>query len=123
MNKAISLGLGLLLALAAGACSDKKAADSGKAGENKAATTTLTAEEAMKKTDCFACHAVDKKIVGPSYRDIAARYDSSEKTVATLVKKVKEGGTGNWGQMPMTPHPTLTEAEIKSMVEWVLKQK
>jgi cytochrome c551/c552 len=70
--------------------------------------------------DCVACHKVDMKIVGPSYKDIAAKYKGSEGAVAKLVAKVKSGGAGTWGQMPMPPHPTMSDDELTKIVEWIL---
>jgi cytochrome c len=81
------------------------------------------ADEAMaKKYNCLACHAVDKKVVGPSYRDIAKKYKGDAGAEAKLIEKVKKGGSGVWGPIPMPPHPQVPDADIKSLVEWVLKQ-
>ena len=72
-------------------------------------------------SDCFACHAVDHKLVGPSYQAVAERYaGKGDDTVATLVKKIKKGGYGNWGEVPMTAHPSLSDADITEMVHWIL---
>jgi cytochrome c len=80
-------------------------------------------EALMKKSDCFTCHQVKVKVVGPAYKDVAKKYKGDPKAVAALVKKVKEGGQGVWGQVPMSPHPQLKDEEIKAMVQWVLAQK
>ncbi len=88
--------------------------------------TIADAEAAMKKSDCFTCHAVDKKLVGPAYSWVAFRYKDDKDAVAKLSAKVKNGGAGNWsaytGGVAMTPHPQLSDAEIKAMVQWVLSQ-
>lgn len=80
----------------------------------------------MRKSDCFTCHAVDKKIVGPAYAWIAYRYKDDKEVVAKLVATIKKGGMGQWnaytGGVVMTPHPQLSDDEIKAMVEWVLSQ-
>ena len=85
------------------------------------------AEAAMKKSDCFTCHAVDKKLIGPAYEWVAFRYKDDKDAIAKLTKSVKEGSSGKWtaytNGVPMTPHPQLTDAEIKTMLEWVLSQK
>ena len=80
-------------------------------------------EALMRQTQCFACHAVNKKVVGPAYRDVARRYRGKKGAMAKLCQKVKDGGAGAWGQVPMSPHPQLSDAEIKAMVLWVLKRK
>ena len=71
---------------------------------------------------CLACHAVDKKVVGPAYKDVAAKYKGDKDAQARLSKKVRSGGTGVWGQVPMPPN-NVTEAEANSLVKWVLSQK
>ncbi|KVV48156.1 cytochrome C [Burkholderia territorii] len=69
---------------------------------------------------CMGCHAVDRKLVGPSFKDIAARYKSDPQAVAKLTKKVKDGGSGVWGAIPMPAHPRMSDADLRSVVEWVL---
>lgn len=69
---------------------------------------------------CMGCHAVDRKLVGPSFKDIAARYKADPQAVAKLSKKVKEGGSGVWGAIPMPAHPRMSDADARSVVEWVL---
>lgn len=80
------------------------------------------ADEALAKAKgCMACHAVDKKLVGPSYKDVAKKY--TEADVPKLVQKVKTGGSGVWGPVPMPPHPQVAEADIEKIVRWVLTLK
>ncbi|WP_374623632.1 c-type cytochrome [Pandoraea sp.] len=85
------------------------------AGVDVAAATKLAGANA-----CMGCHAVDKKLVGPSYQDVAAKYKGDKDAVAKLVKKVKGGGSGVWGPIPMPAHPNLSDADAKILVEWVL---
>jgi len=80
-------------------------------------------EELAKKHACFACHAVDKKLVGPSYKDVAAKYRADKGAAAKLFDKVKKGGTGVWGQVPMPPNGTVPDADIKTLVKWIMSQK
>ncbi|WP_374326157.1 c-type cytochrome [Azonexus sp.] len=81
------------------------------------------ADEALAKAKgCMACHAVDKKLVGPSYKDVAAKYKADKGAVATLAAKVIAGGKGNWGAVPMPPNK-VTEDEAKKLVTWVLSLK
>jgi len=77
---------------------------------------------------CTACHQVEKKVIGPAYNTVAACYaDKDAKKVAAtkaaLVKKVKEGGVGKWGQIPMPAHPQVAEADVAKIVDWVLAGK
>jgi cytochrome c len=81
------------------------------------------AEALMKKDGCAACHSVDKKIVGPAYVDVAAKYKDDKNAVAMLSKKVKEGSTGVWGPIPMPPNATTSMADITELVTWILTLK
>ena len=80
-------------------------------------------EELAKKHACLACHAVDKKLVGPSYKDIAAKYRSDPGAEARLVDKVKKGSQGTWGQVPMPPNASVPDADVRALVKWILSQK
>ncbi|HEX6829154.1 MAG TPA: c-type cytochrome [Burkholderiales bacterium] len=80
-------------------------------------------EELAKKSGCLACHAVDKKLVGPSYKDVAAKYKGQADAEAKLVKKVKEGGKGAWGEVPMPPNSAVSDDNIKALVKWILATK
>ena len=71
---------------------------------------------------CMACHQVAVKVVGPSYKDVAAKYKDQADAADVLAGKVKAGGVGTWGQIPMPPQPTLTDDEVKALVAWVLTQ-
>ncbi|HEY4039617.1 MAG TPA: c-type cytochrome [Burkholderiaceae bacterium] len=76
-----------------------------------------------KQKNCLACHAVDKKLVGPAYKDVAAKYANDKDAAAKLAKKVREGGVGVWGQIPMPANPQVNEAESLQLVKWVLSLK
>jgi cytochrome c len=93
------------------------------AGGAHAALDNKAAEELMKKDGCAACHAVDKKIVGPAYQEVAAKYKGDAGAAAKLADKVKKGGTGVWGQIPMPPNAQVSDADVKSLVEWILSLK
>jgi cytochrome c len=80
-----------------------------------------SADLAQKK-NCMACHATDKKLVGPSYKDVAAKYAKDKDAVAKLATKIQKGGTGVWGQIPMPPNP-VSEAEAKQLATWVMTVK
>jgi cytochrome c len=81
------------------------------------------AEALMKKDGCAACHAIDKKIVGPAYVDVAAKYKGDKNAVAMLSKKVKDGSTGVWGPIPMPPNTATSPADITELVTWILSLK
>jgi len=93
------------------------------AGSAHAAIDTAAAEALMKKDGCAACHSVDKKIVGPSYQEVAAKYKGDAGAAAKLIKKVKDGGSGVWGPVPMPPNTTTSDADIKNLVDWILTLK
>jgi cytochrome c len=73
-----------------------------------------------KAKNCLACHAVDKKVVGPAYQDVAKKYAGQKDAAAKLAEKVVKGGSGVWGTVPMPPNPAVTPDEAKKLVEWVL---
>jgi cytochrome c len=74
------------------------------------------------KKNCLACHATDKKLVGPSYKDVAAKYAGQKDAVAKLAEKIQKGGVGAWGQIPM-PANQVTPDEAKQLATWVLTIK
>ena len=88
-----------------------------------AATPALASEELAKKNACTACHAVDKKLVGPAYKEVAKKYKGDAKAEAMLFDKVKKGGSGNWGQVPMPPNANVKDEDVKTLVKWILSLK
>lgn len=76
-----------------------------------------------KAKNCMACHAVDKKMVGPAYKDVAAKYAGQKDAEAKLATKIIKGGSGVWGPVPMPANPTVSEAEAKQLAAWVLSNK
>jgi len=88
-----------------------------------AALDNKAAEELMKKDGCAACHAIDKKVIGPAYQDVAAKYRGDATAAAKLVDKVRKGGVGVWGQIPMPPNAQAPESDVKSLVAWILSLK
>ncbi len=73
--------------------------------------------------NCMACHAVDKKLVGPSYKDVAAKYKDDKTAADKLATKIIKGGSGVWGAIPMPANPQVSEADAKKLVAWVLSTK
>jgi cytochrome c len=76
-----------------------------------------------QKNACLSCHSVDKKIVGPAYKDVAKKYAGDKGAQAKLVAKVKAGGKGVWGDIPMPPNPQVSPADLNTIVAWILTQK
>ncbi len=85
-----------------------------------AAMPALADVAMAKKYNCTACHAVDKKLVGPAYQDVAKKYKGDATAQAKLVDKVKKGGSGVWGPIPMPPNSSVPDADVKALVEWIL---
>jgi len=93
------------------------------------AVSALTSQMAMANPDlakaknCMACHAVSTKLVGPAFKDVAAKYAGQKDAESKLVAKVMKGGSGTWGAIPMPANPQVSEAEAHTLVKWVLSQK
>jgi len=81
----------------------------------------LADETLAKKYNCLACHQIDKKGVGPAYKEIAKKYKGQAGIEVKLAQKVKKGGAGVWGQIPMPPNAAAPDGDIKKLVEWILK--
>ncbi|MFN7692890.1 MAG: c-type cytochrome [Burkholderiales bacterium] len=73
-----------------------------------------------QKQACMACHAVDKKVLGPSYQDVAKKYAGQKDAVAQLAASISKGGSGKWGPVPMPAQPNLSEADAKTLATWIL---
>lgn len=114
------------------ACGDS--ASEKKTEETKAATETPAPAPAPAEaddkgitliagSDCLTCHKVNEKAIGPAYIDVAKKYTADDATIALLAGKIIKGGSGNWGEIPMTPHPQVTEDDAKTMVKYILSLK
>jgi cytochrome c len=77
-------------------------------------------KELATQKACLACHTVDKKLVGPSYADVAKKYAGQKDAEAVLVANIKKGGSGKWGPVPMPPQAALTDAEAQTLAAWIL---
>jgi cytochrome c len=88
-----------------------------------ASGAAFASADLAKSKNCMACHAMDKKLVGPSYKDVAAKYASDKDAATKLAKKIREGGTGAWGQVPMPANPQVSEADALTLAKWVLTVK
>jgi len=89
-----------------------------------AAIDAKKATEIMTKGGCSACHTVDKKLVGPSFKEVAKKHKGEKAAAASIVKKVRQGGSGTYGQIPMPPNPAsrISDADLKALVDWVLSK-
>jgi len=74
-------------------------------------------------SDCLTCHKTSEKNIGPAYKDVAAKYENTEENVKMLASKIIKGGSGNWGAIPMTPHPQLKQEDVEQMVKYILLLK
>ena len=115
-------------AMAAAAPAPASAAPAGAAAKAAPAAAGAPLDQAsgtamMQKDGCAACHSVDKKIVGPSYQEVAAKYKGDKDALAKLTQKVKAGGSGVWGPVPMPPNPQVPDADVKALVTWILTLK
>ena len=88
-----------------------------------ASSSAFAQADLAKAKNCMACHAVANKLVGPAFKDVAAKYSGQKGAEDKLVQKVIKGGSGTWGPVPMPPNPQVSEAEARSLVKWVLAQK
>ena len=88
----------------------------------KAVATDAVATQLLAKYNCQACHTVDKKLVGPAYKDVAAKYVGDSTAPARLAQKIKNGGSGVWGAIPMPPN-NVPDADLNMLVEWILARK
>ena len=87
------------------------------------APTAFANPALAEKKNCLACHQVDKKLVGPSYKDVAAKYAGQKDAAAKLAEKIQKGGSGVWGQVPMPANPQVTPDEAKTLATWILTVK
>ena len=87
------------------------------------ATSAYADDALLKKNNCMACHAIETKLVGPSYKDVAKKYRGQGDAADKLAKKIRAGGGGVWGAMPMPAHPQVSEADAKKLASYVLSLK
>ena len=85
-----------------------------------ASTGAWANADLAKKNNCLSCHAIDKKMVGPAYQDVAKKYAEKADAEATVIKNIKAGGSGKWGPIPMPAQTQLSDADAKALAAWVL---
>jgi cytochrome c len=88
-----------------------------------ASSAVFANQDLAQKKNCMACHAIDKKVVGPAYKEVAAKYAGQKDAAAALAQKVMKGSQGVWGAVPMPANPQVSEAEAKQLVTWILGLK
>jgi cytochrome c len=88
-----------------------------------ASQAAMANADLAKAKNCMACHSVANKVVGPAFKDVAAKYAGQKDAEAKLSQKIIKGGSGVWGAMPMPANPQVSEAEAKTLVKWILAQK
>lgn len=88
-----------------------------------ASSSAMASADLAKAKNCMACHAVATKLVGPAYKDVAAKYAGQKDAESKLVGKVLKGGSGAWGAVPMPANPQVSQAEASTLVKWILAQK
>jgi len=107
--------------------SDESAKVPEKAADTVAAAVPMIVDEKglelIGASDCTTCHAIDKKLIGPAYLDVSKKYEPTEEVIKMLIGKVKAGGSGVWGAIPMTPHPDLKDEDIREMIKYILSLK
>ena len=122
------------LALAISACGNNKSNNS--SGTDTTVTTTTSSTQnasvtvkdtlgaaLIEKNDCLTCHKLDQKVIGPAYTDVANKYTASPAVIDTLANKIIKGGSGNWGNIAMSPHPNLSMTDARDMVKYILSLK
>ena len=88
-----------------------------------AAGSAVASDKLAQSSGCMTCHAIDKKVIGPGFKEIAAKYKNDKNAESRLAQKVKAGGSGVWGTIPMPPNAHVKESDIKTLVHWILTQK
>lgn len=87
------------------------------------AASAVASEDLFRKSNCMACHAIDQKRLGPSMKEVAARYNGDPTAAERLARKIRSGGVGTWGEMPMPPQPQVSEADARALAEFILTVK
>lgn len=125
MKKFLTVFAVSAIVFACNSSEDQKKADEKKPDTVATAPAILDDKglELIGANDCTTCHEIDKKKIGPPYVDVAAKYDNNQAVMDTLVSKIIHGGSGNWGTVPMTPHPALSEADAREMVKYIMSLK
>lgn len=114
---------GFFVALCSNPVSAQTASKKGTVSAKPTATELEEGKTLISKSDCLACHKLDLKLVGPAYKDVAKKYPATAANYNLLSQKIVKGGAGNWGTIPMSPHPSLKVDEVNKMVKYILSIK
>ena len=132
MKKVLGTISAVVVLMACGSGEEKKEATATAGTETKAVAAPKPLSEnpdyqkglaLIAGSDCLTCHKTSEKLIGPAYKDVAAKYEATESNIKMLASKVIKGGTGVWGAIPMTPHPQIKEEDAEAMVKYVLLLK
>ncbi|MBN8663023.1 MAG: c-type cytochrome [Chitinophagales bacterium] len=130
MKKILVASLFIAAAIACGGGASEKAKETAAAAPTETAAPSVSDNpdyqkglELVAKSDCLTCHKVAEKNIGPAYQEVAAKYENTEANVKMLAEKIIKGGKGNWGEVMMTAHPTVSQADAEQMVKYILLLK
>jgi cytochrome c len=121
----------MVVVVAIMACGGNKDSKTGDAAATASTSTSSLSDNPdyqkgvalVGKSDCLTCHKVNEKNIGPAYKDVAAKYENTDANVKMLAGKIIKGGSGNWGAIPMTPHPALSQEDAEALAKYVLLLK
>jgi len=88
-----------------------------------ASSYTLATEKLAQSSGCMGCHTIERKIIGPAFKEVSQKYQGNKTAAANLINKVKSGGSGVWGPVPMPPNPHVKDEDVKAIVQWILALK
>lgn len=135
MNKLLPIYISLFAFLSCGGSNETKNTDTASTTTTTSAPKSMIEQTAsnspegialqnlMNQNNCAACHLIDAQSIGPSYVDVAKKYDNNNETISYLSEKILKGGVGVWGQVPMTEHPDMTQAEAESLAKDIMALK
>lgn len=126
MRKQYLITAAIVVVMAACGQEQRKEADNATTGPVNTVSSNPDYQKGLalvSKSDCLNCHKIDDKVLGPSYREVANRYEDSDSTIKQLARKIVKGGQGVWGEIPMTPHPQLSDADAEQMVKYIMLLK
>ena len=101
----------------------KKSASSTSAELQISSVDSVAGKEAVGQSDCYTCHKIEEKLIGPSFTDVARKYEKNKDHLDKLSKKIRDGGSGSWGIVPMVPHNDLTQKQTDLIVQYILSLK
>ncbi len=128
MKKVLGTLVVVATLIACGGNKESKATDATTTASTSASTLSSNPDyikglELVGKSDCLTCHKVNEKNIGPAYKEVAAKYENTSANVKMLAEKIMKGGSGNWGAIPMTPHPALSQNDAEALAKYVLLLK